>query len=191
MPLDCSHGIAPGWMVPQQRISRWQAWDLDGNPIDVQMPVRSYLKGYVRMAGFGRRRGMGQSEGSSAVSAQSDSMNACDPSSMMYDMATCLGQSTTVPVSSTNLTLPTVAPITSNPQPFEASTNWGALFASMAPTLAADATRVASIAELPAGSSLSNTGAVISSSLTSLMPLIMLGLGAFLIVSLIGSAGKK
>jgi hypothetical protein len=181
MPLDCSHGIAPGWMVPQQRISRWQAWDLDGNPIDVQMPVRSYLKGYVRMAGFGRRRGMGQS----------DSMNVCDPSSMLYDMATCLGQSTTVPVSSTDLTLPTVAPITSNPQPFEASTNWGALFASMAPTLAADATKVASIAELPAGASLSNTGAVISSSLTSLMPLIMLGLGAFLIVSLIGSAGKK
>ena len=34
MPLDTSHGIGPGWMVPRSRIFRLQAWDLDGAPVD-------------------------------------------------------------------------------------------------------------------------------------------------------------
>lgn len=35
LPLDTSHGPGPGWMVPQERIFRWQAWDLAGDPVEV------------------------------------------------------------------------------------------------------------------------------------------------------------
>jgi len=34
MPLDTSHGIGPGWMVPRSRIFRLQAWNLDGDPVN-------------------------------------------------------------------------------------------------------------------------------------------------------------
>lgn len=59
MPLDASHGVGPGWMVPRSRISRWQAFDLNGEPVDVQ-PSNEGLHGYVRSGrGFG---GLGQDE---------------------------------------------------------------------------------------------------------------------------------
>ncbi len=46
MPLDTSHGTAPGWMVPKSRISRWQTWTLDGRPADVPIPTYHGLHGY-------------------------------------------------------------------------------------------------------------------------------------------------
>ena len=46
MPLDTSHGKAPGWMVPRSRINRWQTWKLDGSPADVQIPTYHGLHGY-------------------------------------------------------------------------------------------------------------------------------------------------
>lgn len=36
LPLDASHGKGPGWMVPQSQIYRWQAWDCDGNTVNVR-----------------------------------------------------------------------------------------------------------------------------------------------------------
>lgn len=57
MPLDTSHGPAPGWMVPKHRIHRWQTWKLDGTPADVKIPSYQGLHGY---APAGRRGGLGQ-----------------------------------------------------------------------------------------------------------------------------------
>ncbi len=54
LPLDTSHGKAPGWMVPRDRINRFQTWTLDGRPADVKIPNYQGLHGYVR-AGGGRR----------------------------------------------------------------------------------------------------------------------------------------
>ena len=60
-PLDCSHGAFPGWMVPREHIFRWQAWDLEGNPIHVAIPAKGAgLHGYVRPGRRMRRVGMGQ-----------------------------------------------------------------------------------------------------------------------------------
>lgn len=165
MPLDCSHGAVPGWMVPRERISRWQCWDLQGNPIDVAPPVRSHLRGY-------RRRGMGQ----------------CDPS---VD-PTC-GLDTLTPIPGTQLdptTLPgqlSTVPVSSSP-----GFNWSQFLSAAVPALAADATRVASIAELPYGSSLTPSGAVIGGpyggfNLGSIMPLLLLGLGAVLVINVLES----
>ncbi len=48
LPLDTSHGSAPGWMVPRSRIHRWQTWTLDGQQADVPIPTFHGLHGYVR-----------------------------------------------------------------------------------------------------------------------------------------------
>lgn len=59
-PMDCSHGKRPGWMVPREHITRWQAWDLKGNPVQA-FPSQSVnsLHGYVpRGRPMRRRRGM-------------------------------------------------------------------------------------------------------------------------------------
>ena len=57
MPLDASHGKHPGWMVPAAHISRWQAWDLNARPVDVQPSQHQGLHGYARVGQ--QRRGMG------------------------------------------------------------------------------------------------------------------------------------
>jgi hypothetical protein len=54
IPLDTSHGKAPGWMVPRDRINRFQTWTLDGRPADVKIPSYQGLHGYTR-AGLGAR----------------------------------------------------------------------------------------------------------------------------------------
>ncbi len=33
VPLDASHGKYPGWQVPTGHVSRFQAWDSEGNPV--------------------------------------------------------------------------------------------------------------------------------------------------------------
>lgn len=67
-PLDMSHGPKPGWMVPASRISRWQAFDLSGRPIDLPrpqtlQPLHGFGAAPVRIAvprlRRMRRRGMG------------------------------------------------------------------------------------------------------------------------------------
>jgi len=59
MPLDTSHGKAPGWMVPRDRINRFQTWTLDGRRANVQIPNYQGLHGYTRSGigapGGGRR----------------------------------------------------------------------------------------------------------------------------------------
>ena len=78
MPLDTSHGKAPGWMVPRDRINRFQTWTLDGKPANVKIPNFQGLHGYVARGGLAgpgyarsrmpivllpKRRGVGQDSG--------------------------------------------------------------------------------------------------------------------------------
>jgi hypothetical protein len=58
VPLDMSHGVGPGWMIPRGRIFRWQAWGLDGRPVDIAPAKFQGLHGYVRT----NARGLGQEE---------------------------------------------------------------------------------------------------------------------------------
>ncbi len=75
LPLDASHGASPGWMVPAEHISRWQAWDLQGSPIDVSPIKNRGLHGYVRRGvGMYQRLGMGD--------ACTDFNIGCDPSTL-------------------------------------------------------------------------------------------------------------
>jgi len=53
-PLDTSHGTSPGWMVPRNRINRWQTWTLDGRPADVSIPTFQGLHAYTAYPGLGQ-----------------------------------------------------------------------------------------------------------------------------------------
>ena len=48
LALDASHGSGPGWMVPASHTYRWQCWDEDGKPVDVQRPRKHGLNGWVQ-----------------------------------------------------------------------------------------------------------------------------------------------
>jgi hypothetical protein len=52
--VDASHGRGPGWMVPLEQTYRWQAWDENGEPINLKRPG-SQLHGWVRSS-----HGLGQ-----------------------------------------------------------------------------------------------------------------------------------
>jgi hypothetical protein len=80
LPLDMSHGVGPGWMIPRGHIFRWQAWGLDGRPANVPAPHKFQgLHGYVR-----RGRGMG----------------ACDPTIGLDDFTGLPCQVSQVPTES-------------------------------------------------------------------------------------------
>lgn len=138
LPLDCSHGKGPGWMVPRRQIFRWQAWSLSGEPIDVAPPVRSSLRGYV----FGPR-GMGDT--------------CTDPATgETYDC----GQVFTPPADTTppDFSTPTFGPFPQAPAPSGPGFNWNQFVAGLIGT----AGRVATVATAPAGSVITPQGAVIT-----------------------------
>lgn len=183
MPLDCSHGDKPGWMVPPSRISRWQAWDLNGNPIDVPMPaVQTQLRGYTR-------RGIGQCDYDDLGNLIGCATNTCADGTVMDSSGLCGGApllpAGPIPTLTTNPNGTTSPTTTSSPT---------SMWAALTTALAADATKVASIATLPAGYSLNANGSVVpnlSSMLSSLFPLLLLGLGAFVVIEMVEGAGKR
>lgn len=48
VPLDASHGVGPGWIVPAANTFRWQAWDEQANPVSIPRPRGRGLHGWVR-----------------------------------------------------------------------------------------------------------------------------------------------
>jgi hypothetical protein len=53
LPIDASHGVGPGWMVPPDRIYRWRAYSLNAEPVDVEPMRYQGLHGYVQKIGKG------------------------------------------------------------------------------------------------------------------------------------------
>jgi hypothetical protein len=143
LPLDASHGVGPGWMVPREHISRFQAWDLRGGRIKVQLRnIGHGLHGYVskrapnlgsyaaRKAWRVHRRGLGDTcydDLGNAVSCGDDTTQLSQtPTESPYPVLTTPG---TTPASSSTAT---PAPPSSNL----------ALAASLFTTAANDLTRV-------------------------------------------------
>ena len=105
LPLDTSHGSAPGWMVPAARINRWQTWKLDGTPADVPIPTNHGLNGYRGVGAVSRSlhrtllmrapqrgvRGMGQAGCATATCIST----ADDGSCLEWDDSSCTGSGST------------------------------------------------------------------------------------------------
>lgn len=145
------HGVFPGWMIPRQHIFNYQFWDLSGRPVKHALPLAGKMAGYVRT----RRRGMGD--------ALDDEIQA-------------------LPVGNTDLeygspyippgTLPSSLPVAAPP------TDWTTILSS----IFSGAAKVASVAEAPPGSVINpNTGmiytpgALNTSSLSSFLPILLIG----------------
>ncbi len=97
-PLDASHGKYPGWQVPSGHVSRFQAWDADGNAVtDEGSNNRGGLHGYEA-----RSHGLGACD----VGMVDDGEGGC-----IFDITTGSGDGTTpyVPVGPPSLQ-PTTCP---------------------------------------------------------------------------------
>lgn len=228
VPLDTSHGPRPGWMVPRREISRWQAWNLNGEPIEAKPPAPSTLHGYLyrpgaispTRPGFGGRgvggfRGLGDDAGTDATSvAIAAGLDPSNPSS--YSSPITIPTLTMTPDALASLdsdlsalfnysnpsdaqSVAAAAGLNpSNPSAYtgtgvnvpltgsNSSPTWlTALLAGIT-----GATKAASIAELPQGYVLNAQGQAVpavSSVLSSLMPILLIGGGLLLVVSLMGS----
>jgi hypothetical protein len=52
--LDATeHGVFPGWMIPRAHIFDYQFWDLTGRPVKHALPLAGKMAGYVRRRGMG------------------------------------------------------------------------------------------------------------------------------------------
>jgi hypothetical protein len=206
-PLDASHGTHPGWMVPRAHIFRWQAWDLNAQPVEVAMPrAGAGLHGYARRGSRIRSRGMGQD-----CTFDDDGNEICPPTTPAPTQISTLppaSVSTASPLpcydtngnpivcgglapGTTGLTPGTVsvtAPAGTSPS---APINWGTIINNAISGAAKDA----QLALLPAGSYIGPNGAIVTgspgvnplslipSSLTSFLPIIGIGLVVLLVVS--------
>lgn len=169
LPMDTSHGSGPGWMVPRDQIYRWQAWDMDARPIDVSPSTFQGLHGYAR-------RGMGDALTDSALVDA-----GLDPS--VFSGSTGGGYL-----------------VNGDYQASPAGSNFD--FGSFFANLFGDAAAVAKVAVAPTTTVRLPNGSIVSgispgqagsllggSSLTSMMPILGIGLVAILALSFLG--GKK
>lgn len=172
VPLDASHGKFPGWMVPRSRIYRFQAWSLDAKPVDIGISKFQGLHGYVRR-GRGRR-GMGDD-----VTDQALIDAGLDPT----DYLGTTGGGTLV-----NGVLQSTPGPASSSSSFDFGTFFNSLFGNAAKVAAVvdpvptyrlpNGTIVTGVPPSQAASLLSST------SLTSALPVIGLGIAALVVVSM-------
>jgi hypothetical protein len=199
LPMDASHGKFPGWMVPRDHISRWQAWDLNGNPVQAfPSQAKNTLHGYLPRGVPMRRarrgmRGLGQDS--------TDYSNLTDPS--VLALASPTSDSLTLPTLSSdysNLTSPSLlsaespTPGISTSSP-TSSTNWGNVISG----LVSGGLKAAQLATLPAGYTMNANGqlvytgqsaanAQLTSSFASILPWLAIGLvAAVVVIPLLGS----
>lgn len=116
MPMDCSHGKFPGWMVPREHIFRWQAWDLNGNPVqEFPSAMKNTLHGYMPQGSRIRRgvamragrhrgmRGLGQDDGSyTSVSSSSGDYQVFSDGTVFDPNGNIVTDFSTLPTSVTN-----------------------------------------------------------------------------------------
>jgi hypothetical protein len=211
MALDTSHGTAPGWMVPDAHIFRLQAWDLDGKKaqLDWKRRKRSGLHGYFRMGrGFG---GLGQCvtpgpaddvscvdtgdcTGCSAAPTDLSSLGTGSTNPTLATAPACASPSVLATDGSGNLYCSTPAAVTSG------SSITPAQISSLISTAATGAANDIRALSAPAGyvwnpatgtyvpATAASSAAALSATFTSLLPILGIGLLAFM---LIGAMGKK
>ena len=151
--LDPTNGTYPGWEVPSCDVFRKQVWDMNGRPIADSAPMvarmRGYVRGmrglrgvgrYVRTAGLSGRRGMGQS-------------GEVDVEGSGLPGGTVVSEDPTGTIA--NITLPSGSIVSANPP---SSINWGTIFNNVI----SGGFKLGQEALLPAGSSLTAQGAIIS-----------------------------
>jgi hypothetical protein len=186
MPLDASHGKGPGWMVPSDRIYKWQAWGEDGNPSDVGPPAK--LGHYVS-------RGRGFGDLANGV-CDSDAGDSCDSAGNFLPAGT--SEIAGMP----GFLQMTTSQVGTSPGPTPPTSSSSSGILSFLSSLVGAGASVAKVAETPTTTVTLPNGTVVSgvqpgsltslfssSSASSLMPLLFLGIGGVVLFSLF--SGKK
>jgi hypothetical protein len=170
LPLDISHGSGPGWMVPASHTFRWQCWDADGKQVNIPRPRKHGLNGWVA-TGLGDD-GSGYDVGTT-LSEESGDITAGLPTDSGNYIQQVLGDVGILPNA-----LPT-GPTTTTPS--TSSFNWTSFLNNLT-TQAAGVAKVAEVNSLTTNSSLALSGV-----LGSLLPLVLVAIGGYLLVSALGS----
>jgi hypothetical protein len=194
MPMDCSHGKHPGWMVPRAHIFRWQAWDLAGNKVEAFPPaatntLHNYTSARRPMLRRGMR-GMGQDPTDSGI---------VDNSPLPWDP---FASTPALPVTTTNpldvWNLPGGGNIDAqNPTTTTApATTPSNSLASIISAISSGAAKAVQLATLPAGYTMGANGqlvytgqaaanAQLTSSFASILPWLGIGLVAIIVLPLV------
>ena len=187
LPLDISHGTGPGWIVPANHTFRWQCWDEQGKEVNVPRPRIHSLNGWVRpVSGFG---GLGQDPGDQDPSDPYGDQTLAPPTPASGGVADNSGDVTgyaapTVPTvgpGGTFLNTSTPSVYTGSSSPSSSSFNW----TSFLNTLTTQAAGVAKVAEIESAGT--NASLALSGVFSSLMPLLILGIGGYLLISALGN----
>ena len=154
IPLDASHGSAPGWMVPREHTFRWQAWDQDGNQVDLKRPDTG-MHGWVSSS----RAGMG---------AYGLGQDCFDTEGNPIDCSQTIAGAAPTPPPVTETPFPIVTQAPSSTPSTSTPFSW----TSFLNNLAGQAAGVAKVAEIQGAT---NTAALgVSSVLSSLLPIFLL-----------------
>jgi len=204
--LDASHGQFPGWMVPRAHISRWQAWDMSGKPVDLTMSAGRGLHGYVPRGRRMPRRGVG--DDGTDFTSWFDSIVPPSNLTPSLDLSTNIGAPVgpepVVPSIGTDFTnwfdSLSMPPSSGGSLPSSSSsapaTNW----TSVLNNLISGSTKLTQEALLPAGGYITtspsgaqtiSTGGIpgiSGSSLSGILPLLLVGVLAFFVI---GAMGKS
>lgn len=185
LPMDASHGKFPGWMVPRDHISRWQAWDLNGNPVQAfPTQAKNTLHGYLPRGTSMRRsprrgmRGLGQTDYTTVTdSSGADYQVFSDgsvynpsgnlvtdfsslPSSLTDSINSALNPSMVGPLlpgQSSSTFSAALTPSSSTTPTAASSTNWGSVISS----LVSGGLKAAQLATLPAGYTVGANGQLV------------------------------
>lgn len=162
IPLDASHGPGPGWCVPASHTFRWQAWDADGNPVNVPLLRKTGLHGWVP-SDYGLGQACVDSNG-----------NPIDCPSSITETSVSTPASSTPDTGVSETSYPIV--LQSSSTPSSSSFNW----TSFLNTLTNDAAGVAKVAETT--SAATSASLALSGAFSSLLPIIaVLVIGGFAI----------
>jgi hypothetical protein len=163
--VDASHGRGPGWMVPAAQTYRWQAWDENGEPINLKRPG-SHLHGWVRSS-----HGLGQDDSGDSIDLSSGLQYLSEPSPPSLDLSN-------IDLSAPNIDTGTPS-IGTPPISTQSTFNW----TSFLNNLTGQAASVAKTAEL---SSLYQQGALATSGVfQSLIPIVLVVVLGGLAISMI------
>jgi hypothetical protein len=200
-PLDASHGMMPGWMVPREHIYRWQAWDLDGKAIDVGMPPKNRpgLHGYVARGRRMPRRGMGQcyDDDGDSIPCGTDSGSPAPVVSPIvatgalpcYDITGAVTSCGPMPGGSTGLPVGGGGDVLTGLPTTSGSATTPANWASVISAAVTGAARDAQLALSPAGSYIGANGQIISpgsiASFAQYLPILGIGLLALLLIPML------
>lgn len=211
LPLDASHGSGPGWMVPKNHIFRFQAWNLEGQPVNVPSSTwNDTLHGYVAKSepgmgawtppagwtpkvvplrfGMGvlplRRRGVGQDDDGSFDDNSTGSLDFGAAPSLGTDLSDLFGGSSPTGGGGSSGGSGTASSSTSTPF------NW----TSFLTNLTTNAAAVAKVAEAPMTTYTLPNGTVVTTPISSsnaalaseLSTSSLGGLGPLLLVGLVG-----